>query len=153
MNSLQDNASSFILYTSNSGDIKVNVFLEGETIWLTQKSIGELFGKSKSTISEHLSKIYSEGELDESSTVRKFRTVQIEGNRQVERELDIYNLDAIIPVGYRVNSKQATQFRIWATKTLKEFIIKTKNIYLTLMKKLKEYLNEININWIVNFAQ
>ncbi len=153
MNSLQDNASSFILYTSNSGDIKVNVFLEGETIWLTQKSIGELFGKSKSTISEHLSKIYSEGELDESSTVRKFRTVQIEGNRQVERELDIYNLDAIISVGYRVNSKQATQFRIWATKTLKEFIIKTKNIYLTLTKKLKELLNEININWIVNFAQ
>jgi len=123
MNSL-DNTSSFILYTSNSGDIKVNVFLEDETIWLTQKSIGKLFGKAKATISEHLSKIYLEGELEEISTVRKFRTVQTEGGRKVERQLDYYNLDAIISVGYRVNSKQATQFRIWATKTLKEFIIK-----------------------------
>jgi hypothetical protein len=124
MNSLQDNSSNFILYTSNSGDIKVNVFLENETIWLTQKSIGELFGKSKSTISEHLKNIFQEGELDVKATVRKFRTVQIEGTRKVEREFDFYNLDAIISVGYRVNSKQATQFRIWATKTLKEFIIK-----------------------------
>ncbi len=124
MNKLLDNSSNFILYTSNTGDIRVNVFLENETIWLTQKSIGELFGKSKSTISEHLTKIYKEGELEEKPTVRKFRTVQIEGARQVERDLDFYNLDAIISVGYRVNSKQATQFRIWATKTLKEFIIK-----------------------------
>ena len=124
MNNLQDNSSNFIFYTSNTGDIKVNVFLENETIWLTQKSIGELFGKSKSTISEHLKNIFKEGELDEKATVRKFRTVQIEGKRQVEREFDFYNLDAIISVGYRVNSKQATQFRIWATKTLKEFIIK-----------------------------
>jgi hypothetical protein len=124
MNSLQDNSSNFILYTSNSGDIKVNVFLENETIWLTQKSIGELFEKSKSTISEHLKNIFQEGELDVKATVRKFRTVQIEGTRKVEREFDFYNLDAIISVGYRVNSKQATQFRIWATKTLKEFIIK-----------------------------
>ncbi len=123
MNSL-DNTSSFILYTSNTGDIKVNVFLEDETIWLTQKSIGKLFGKAKATISEHLSKIYVEGELEEISTVRNFRTVQIEGGRKVERQIDYYNLDAIISVGYRVNSKQATQFRIWATKTLKEFIIK-----------------------------
>ena len=121
---MKDNSSNFILYTSNTGEIKVNVFLEDETIWLTQKSIGELFGKSKSTISEHLKNIFNEGELDEKATVRKFRTVQIEGKRQVEREFDFYNLDAIISVGYRVNSKQATQFRIWATKTLKEFIIK-----------------------------
>ena len=124
MNKLQDNSSSFILYTSNTGDIKVNVFLENETIWLTQKSIGELFGKSKSTISEHLKNVFREEELDETSTVRKFRTVQIEGDREVERELEFFNLDAIISVGYRVNSKQATQFRIWATKTLKEFIVK-----------------------------
>ena len=124
MNNLQDNSSNFVLYTSNSGDIKVKVFLENETIWLTQKSIGELFGKSKSTISEHLKNIFKEGELAEKATVRKFRTIQIEGTRKVEREFDFYNLDAIISVGYRVNSKQATQFRIWATKTLKEFIIK-----------------------------
>jgi len=91
---------------------------------MTQKAIGKLFGKSKATISEHLKKIYEEGELELDSTVRKFRTVQTEGARQVERDLEFYNLDAIISVGYRVNSYQATQFRIWATKTLKEFIIK-----------------------------
>jgi hypothetical protein len=120
MNSL-DNTSSFILYTSNSGDIKVNVFLEDETIWLSQKSIGKLFGKAKATISEHLKNIFIEGELNENSVVRNFRTTADDGKSY---ETKFYNLDAIISVGYRVNSKQATQFRIWATKTLKEFIIK-----------------------------
>jgi hypothetical protein len=118
---MDDNSSNFILYTSKAGDIKVNVFLENETIWLTQKSIGELFGKSKSTISEHLKNIFEEGELVEQSVVRKFRTTANDGKLY---ETNFYNLDAIISVGYRVNSKQATQFRIWATKTLKEFIIK-----------------------------
>ncbi len=150
MNSLQDNASSFILYTSNSGDIKVNVFLEGETIWLTQKLIARLFTVNVPAISKHLKNIFSEGELSEHSVISKMETTASDGKKY---QTNYYNLDAIISVGYRVNSKQATQFRIWATKTLKEFIIKTKNIYLTLMKKLKEYLNEININWIVNFAQ
>lgn len=116
--------SDFILYTSNDGDVNVEVFIKDETIWLTQKAIGKLFGKSKATISEHLSKIYAEGELQRDSTVRNFRTVQTEGSKQVERDLEFYNLDAIIAVGYRVNSYQATQFRIWATKTLKEYIIK-----------------------------
>ena len=116
--------SDFILYTTNDGDVNVEVFLKDETIWLTQKAIGKLFGKSKATISEHLKKIYAEGELQMDSTVRNFRTVQTEGSRQVERDLEFYNLDAIISVGYRVNSYQATQFRIWATKTLKEYIIK-----------------------------
>ena len=121
MNNQQDNTSNFILYTSNQGDIKVNVFLENETIWLTQRSIGELFGKVKATISEHLKNIFTEGELDENSVVRNFRTTANDGKSY---ETKFYNLDAIISVGYRVNSKQATQFRIWATKTLKEFIIK-----------------------------
>ncbi len=116
--------SDFVLYTTNDGDVNVEVFLKDETIWLTQKAIGKLFGKSKATISEHLKKIYAEGELQIDSTVRNFRTVQTEGLRQVERDLEFYNLDAIISVGYRVNSYQATQFRIWATKTLKEYIIK-----------------------------
>jgi len=116
--------SDFILYTSNEGKVNIDVFLQDETIWLTQKAIGKLFGKSKATISEHLKKIYAEGELQMDSTVRNFRTVQAEGSRQVERDLEFYNLDAIISVGYRVNSYQATQFRIWATKTLKEYIIK-----------------------------
>ena len=116
--------SDFILYTSNEGKVNIEVYLQDENIWQTQKAIGNLFGKSKATISEHLKKIYAEGELQMDSTVRNFRTVQAEGSRQVERDLEYYNLDAIISVGYRVNSYQATQFRIWATKTLKEYIIK-----------------------------
>ena len=123
-NNLPDKQSNFLLYTGNDGKVNVEVFLKDETVWLTQKAIGMLFGKSKATISEHLKKIYAEGELQMDSTVRNFRTVQMEGSRQVERDLEYYNLDAIISVGYRVNSYQATQFRIWATRTLKEFIIK-----------------------------
>ncbi len=124
MNKIQDNSSNFILYTSNNGNVKVKVFLEDETIWLTQKSIGELFGVESHTITYHLKEIYKSFELEEKVTTRKIRVVQKEGKRNVNRELDFYNLDAIISIGYRVNSKQATQFRIWATKTLKEFIIK-----------------------------
>ena len=123
-NHLCSNQSDFILYTSNEGNVNVEVILQDETIWLTQKSIGELFGKSKATISEHIKKIYAEGELQMDSTVRNFRTVQVEGSRQVERDLEYYNLDVIISVGYRVNSYRATQFRIWATRTLKEYIVK-----------------------------
>ena len=121
---LKDEMTEFLLYTTPEGEVKVEIFLHDETIWLTQKAIGSLFGKSKATISEHLKKIYADGELNTDSTVRNFRTVQIEGTREVERDLEYYNLDAIISVGYRVNSYQATQFRIWATKTLKEYIVK-----------------------------
>lgn len=112
-NNIVKQQSDFILYTSNDGNVNVEVFLQEETIWLTQKAISNLFGKSKATISEHLKKIYAEGELQMDSTVRNFRTVQTEGSRQIERDLEFYNLDAIIAVGYRVNSYQATQFRIW----------------------------------------
>lgn len=124
MASLPDNSNSFLLYTTPNGDVRVDVFLEDETIWLTQKSMGELFGVVKSTISEHLSNIYETGELEKEATVRKIRTVQLEGDREVKRSVEFYNLDAIISVGYRVNSAKATQFRIWATKVLKEYIIK-----------------------------
>ncbi len=118
------NNSEIIFYTTPQGEIKIEVFLQDETVWLTQRAIGELFGVVKSTISEHLSNIYKSGELEKEATVRKIRTVQNEAGREVKRNLEFYNLDAIISVGYRVNSHQATQFRIWATKTLKEFIIK-----------------------------
>ena len=105
MNSLQNNSLNFILYTSNTGDIKVNVFLENETIWLTQKSIGELFGKSKSTISEHLKNIFQEGELQEELVVRKFRTTTqhgaIKGKTQ-SKETNFYNLDAIMTLGEKI---------------------------------------------------
>jgi hypothetical protein len=116
--------SEFLFYTSPEGDIKIDVFFQDETVWLTQKKMAELFGVDVRTINEHLQNIYKTAELSENSTIRKFRMVQTEGGRQVERELIYYNLDAIIAVGYRVNSTRATQFRIWATKTLREFIIK-----------------------------
>jgi hypothetical protein len=120
-----DNAiNKFILYTAPTGEVRVDVYLEEETVWLTQKAMAELFGVVKSTISEHLSNIYETNELNKQSTVRNFRTVQQEGERSVNRELEYYNLDAIISVGYRVNSSKATQFRIWATNALKEYIIK-----------------------------
>ncbi|MFC2186706.1 virulence RhuM family protein [Fulvivirgaceae bacterium LMO-SS25] len=116
--------NSFIIYQNPNGEVKVDVFVENETVWLTQKSMAELFGVVKSTISEHLSNIFETDELQKEATVRNFRTVQKEGERLVNRDLEYYNLDAIISVGYRVNSTKATQFRIWATKTLKEYIIK-----------------------------
>lgn len=140
--------SEIILYTTPQGEIKIEVFLQDETVWLTQRAMGELFGVSKKTISEHLGNVYKSNELQREATVRKIRTVQNEGEREVARTLDFYNLDAIISVGYRVNSHQATQFRIWATKTLKEFIIKgfvLDNERLKQGKKLfgKDYFDEL----------
>jgi len=121
---MDDELKKIILYSTSTGEVRVDVFIEDETVWLTQKSIGELFGVVKSTISEHLSNIYETNELTKEATVRNFRTVQNEGGREVNRTIEYYNLDAIISVGYRVNSSKATQFRIWATNTLKEYIIK-----------------------------
>jgi hypothetical protein len=116
--------NDILLYTAPDGAVKVEVLYEGETFWLSQKKMAELFGVDVRTISEHLQNIYKSGELDLEATIRKFRIVQTEGSREVAREIDFYNLDAIIATGYRVNSHQATRFRIWATQTLKEFIIK-----------------------------
>lgn len=117
-------SSEIIIYQNTDGNIKIDVHLEEETVWLTQAQLGELFQKSKATISEHIKNVFDEGELDAGATVRKFRTVQQEGSRNVEREIEHYNLDVIISVGYRVKSPQGTQFRIWATQRLKEYIIK-----------------------------
>jgi hypothetical protein len=116
--------SDFILYTSNDGDVNVEVVFKDETVWLTQKAMSGLFEVKVPAISKHLANIYETGELRKESTISILETVQKEGNRKVRREMEFYNLDAIIAVGYRVNSYQATQFRIWATKTLKEYIIK-----------------------------
>lgn len=116
--------SSIILYTTPQGKVTVDIHFENETFWMSQKKMGELFGVEVNTINYHLKEIFRSGELEESSTIRKFRIVQTEGKREVSREVEFYNLDAIIAVGYRVNSYNATQFRIWATQTLKEFIIK-----------------------------
>jgi len=116
--------SNFLIYNTPNNEVRVDVYLEDETVWLTQKAMSELFGVVKSTISEHISNVYDSKELSKEATVRNFRTVQLEGERKVSRSLDYYNLDVIISVGYRVNSTKATQFRIWATQTLKEYIIK-----------------------------
>lgn len=114
----------FLIYRAADEDISVNAFIKNDTIWLTQKAMGELFQVESHTINYHLKEIFKTHELEEEATTRKIRVVQQEGTRQVERELLFYNLDAIISVGYRVNSRRATQFRIWATDILKEYIIK-----------------------------
>lgn len=113
-----------LLYRTAEGAARIEVLYEGETFWLSQRRMAELFGVDVRTVSEHLGNIYAEGELEQQATLRNFRRVQREGDREVNRDIDFYNLDAIISVGYRVSSARATQFRIWATQTLKEFIIK-----------------------------
>ncbi len=113
-----------IFYTTPQGVSRIAVSFQDETFWLNQRRLSELFGVEVQTINYHLKEIYKSGELSESATIRKIRIVQTEGKRQVKRVVDFYNLDAIISVGYRVNSHQATQFRMWATQTLREFIIK-----------------------------
>lgn len=116
--------NQFVLYTGIDGKIKLEVFLEEETLWLSQKMMAELFEVEVNTINYHLKEIYKSEELQELATIRKIRIVQKEGTREVSREVDFYNLDVIISIGYRVNSKKATQFRIWATSILKEYIVK-----------------------------
>lgn len=113
-----------LLYQTEDGRTRVECRYEQETLWLSQALIAELFDVTVPTVNEHLKGLFTDGELTPEATIRKFRIVQKEGNRDVNREIDFYNLDAIIAVGYRVNSQRATQFRIWATQTLKEFIIK-----------------------------
>lgn len=113
-----------VLYQVEDTNICVNVVFKDETFWMTQKAMAELFGVNVPAISKHLSNIFEEGELFKEATVSKMEIVQMEGNRKVKREPEFYNLDAIIAVGYRVNSKKATRFRQWATKTLKEYITK-----------------------------
>jgi len=112
------------LFTSPDGNTRLEIRLEDETLWLTQKQIAELFEKSPKTISEHLQNIYDEAELRPEATIRKFRTVAREGARDVERLLDHYNLDAVMAVGFRVRSNRGTQFRQWANQVLKEYLIK-----------------------------
>ena len=118
------NELQFVLYNIDKEDIKVKVAIKDETIWVTQRGMAELFDCTSDNISLHLKNIYADGELSEISTTEDFSVVQSEGSRQVTRSVRFYNLDAVISVGYRVNSHRATQFRIWATSVLKEFIKK-----------------------------
>jgi len=117
-----NNNSELILYQTPDGDIKIDVRLEDETVWLTQEHMSQLFGKAKSTINEHIKNIFSEGELDEKKVMRKFGNPEFTG--KLAKKTNFYNLDVIISVGYRVKSTQGTQFRIWATQRLKEYIVK-----------------------------
>jgi hypothetical protein len=121
---IRNSTAEFLIFASQTGGDTLEVRYEDETIWLTQKLIAELFGVTVPTVNEHFRNIFEGGELEQSATIRKFRIVQTEGTRQVAREVDHYNLDAIISVGYRVNSVRATQFRQWATCILRDFAIK-----------------------------
>ena len=120
----EDDRGDIVIYQTEDGGTKIDVRFEGETVWLTQQQMAELFGSSRTNIVEHIRHIYEEGELDEASTCRKFRQVRDEGGRQVTREIPHYDLDMIISLGYRVKSKIATHFRRWATARLKEYMLK-----------------------------
>ncbi len=143
-NNLPSNQSNFVLYTGNDGKVNVEVFLKDETVWLTQKTIGDLFGKERSVITKHLKNVFASGELEEKSNVQKMHF------SHSDKPIKFYNLDVIISVGYRVNSYQATQFRIWATKTLKEYIIKDFVLDDERLKQGKrfgkDYFDRISIN-------
>ena len=148
-----------IIYQNEDGQTDLEVKLEDETLWLSQKQMAELFGVTIATINEHIKNIYKEKELEEYSTIRKFLIVQQEGKRRVKREIEHYNLDMIISVGYRVKSKIATRFRQWATKQLKEYIIKgfvmdderlkeTKNSYFDeLLERIRDIRSSEKVFW------
>ena len=127
--------SEIIIYQNQEGNIKIDVRLEEETVWLTQKLMAELFQVKPQNITMHLKNIYQEGELDEKATCKDFLQVQIEGNREVKRDQKFYNLDTIISVGYRIKSHVATQFRIWATQRLKEIEEDIKQLHLKVKGK------------------
>jgi len=121
---IRNSTAEFLIFTGQAGEQSIQARYEDDTIWLTQKLIAKLFDVTVPTINEHLKNIYDQGELKREATIRKFLTVQLEGKREVSRNIDFYNLDAIISVGYRINSVRATQFRQWATQVLREFAIK-----------------------------
>ena len=137
MSKLEDLRDLIIYQSQNNENIFVEVLYDNEDFWLTQKSMSKLFNVEVNTINYHLKEIFETHELEENRTIRKIRTVRNEGNRKVSRELTFYSLDAIIAVGYRVNSKEATDFRIWATNTLKEYIKKGFVLNDELLKKEK----------------
>ncbi len=121
---IRNSTAEFLIFTGQSGEQSIEVRYEDETIWLSQKMIAQLFAVDVRTVNEHLKNIYEQDELNHEATIRKFRIVQIEGNRNVSRDVDFYNLDAVISVGYRVNTVRATQFRQWATQVLRQFAIR-----------------------------
>ena len=143
---IMDNDKSkgeIVIYTSDDGKVSLDTKLENDTIWLTQKDMAELFGVKTPAINKHLMNIYKEGELNQDATVSILEIVQKEGSRSVKRQKTFYNLDAIISVGYRVNSSRATQFRIWATNVLKEYLIKGYAINEKILKDKQEKIQKL----------
>lgn len=136
-----ENRGEIIIYKTGDKQTQIEVKFEQDTVWLSQKHMSLLFDKDVKTINEHIQNIYTEGELKEIPTIRKFRIVQKEGKRHISREIMLYNLDVIISVGYRVRSKQGTQFRQWATQRLKEYLVKG---YAINEKRLKEANHQFN---------
>lgn len=157
-----NNNDNMLIYQSADGKIKIDVRFENETVWLSLDQMATLFGRDKSTISRHVKNVFEEGELSPETTVANFATVQIEGNREVARNIDYYDLDMIISVGYRVKSQQGTQFRMWATQRLREYIIKgfalnderfkTGSSY-NYFKELLERIREIRLSEKVFYQQ
>lgn len=159
------------IYRTDDGQTQIEVVFENESFWLSLQQISDLFSRDKSVVSRHINKIYKEGELDRTATVAKNATVQIEGNRRVEREIEFYNLDVIISVGYRVNSKQGTQFRQWATQRLKDYLVQgyainekrlaqkqqeiqtLKDGIRILNRAIEDKIAETNLDWLGHFAK
>jgi|SRR5690348_742635 len=145
--------SKIEIYQNKDNQIQIEVRFEGETVWLSQAQLVELFQSSKANISEHLRGIFQSGELSPDSTVRKFRTVRHEGSRQVSREIEHYNLDVIISVGYRVNSKRGIQFRQWATQKLKDYLVKGFAINNKRLEQLQQTIQLISKTGAVDTLQ
>ena len=141
-----NNENPILIYKTETGQYAVEVLLDGDTVWLTQKQIAELFDKGRTTITEHIQNIFKEGELDEKSVCRDFRHTGTDGK---EYQVKYYNLDVIISIGYRVKSLRGTQFRIWATRTLKDHLLKGYTINQKRIAKtsVKELENALVVNW------
>lgn len=145
--SSQNSLSNIEIYQSEDGQADIRVQFDNDSVWLNRHQLAELFDRDVKTVGKHINNVFKEGELDEGATVAKFATVQVEGSRQVERQVEHYNLDVIISVGYRVKSKRGTQFRIWATGRLRDYLLKgyalNKQRFEKNAKKLKQALSLI----------
>ena len=147
----KEETNKIIIYQDKSGKTEIDVKVEKDTVWLTQKQIAIVFDKDVKTVNEHIRNIFNEKELEKIPTIRNFQIVQKEGSRQVVRDVEHYNLDMIISVGYRVNSKRATQFRIWATNTLRDYLVKGYNTNQKLLLDQKEKL--VSLRETINFIE
>jgi hypothetical protein len=145
-------SGNVIVYVDDNGKPQVDVRFQDETVWLTQAQLVDLYQSSKANVSEHIKNIFDEGELDPAATVQKFRTVRTEGDRQVERELEYYNLDMIISLGYRIKSNIATKFRIWATDRLREYIVKSFKFFSDFRIALDSAINMLVLTFVYMFV-